>query len=208
MLHCTYLHRHVCHDVPDTLPSWTVFHTAWYRCPADGYDYVCADNSSYVSLGRTPQHDGRCLLRRGGPCGASCTDGGACSARADTGPTACGDGSACVSNCTRQIGYGESLDLRDALLSSTDDANFDPAAGPWTVSDDHMSTFFEYKSPTDGRRHQVWVDQPQALRAKVRAIVAAVPGLRGTGMWTANAFHRRDPGLAAKTAAVMFGTLA
>ena len=114
-----------------------------------------------------------------------------------------------MSNCTRQIGYGESLDLRDALLSSTygkvDAAA--AAAGPWTVSDDHMSTFYEYKSPTDGRRHQVWVDQPQALRAKVRAIVAAVPGLRGTGMWTANAFHRRDPGLAAETAVAMFGAL-
>jgi hypothetical protein len=132
-----------------------------------------------------PTHDGRCLLHRGGPCGATCTDDGVC-----------------VRNCTRQIGYGEALDLRDAL--SANGAKFDP---DWTVSDDHISTFFAYTSPTDGRRHQVWVDQPQALRAKVKAVVAAVPGLRGTGMWTANAFHRRDPGLAAKTAAAMFGTL-
>jgi hypothetical protein len=134
-----------------------------------------------------PEHDDRCLLHRGGPCGATCVDGGG--------------GSVCVRNCTRQIGYGESLDLRDAL--GVYGAKVDQE---WTVSDDRVSTFFAYTSPTDGRRHQVWVDTPKALGAKVRAI-AAVPGLKGTGMWTANAFHRRDSRLAGATAAAMFRTL-
>ena len=68
------------------------------------------------------------------------------------------------------------------------------------VGDDGISPFYQYISPTDGSRHQVWVDDPSALNKKVSAI-AKIPGLRGTGMWTANAFHRSDQALSAKAGA-------
>ena len=135
-----------------------------------------------------PRHD-RCVLYYPpvGPCGATCVDGGVSS------------GGWCFRNCTTDIGYGEAQDLHDWLLQKNAEVS------DWIVGDDGLSPYFQYISPTDGRRHQVWVDGPKAIQSKVEAI--ATLGVRGTGMWTANAFHRRTPKLNAIAATEMFAAL-
>ena len=162
-------------------PSKLMVTLGWY-----GDDFVC--NASGWNSSGWPRHD-RCVLAYppSGPCAPTCIDGG---------PKA---GGLCISNCTQDIGYGQAKDLHDWLEASG------ARVSDWIVGDDGVSPFFQYISPTDGRRHQVWVDGPAALSKKVSAI--AETGVRGTGMWTANAFHRRDPALSAKAAAEMFGAM-
>ena len=148
----------------------------WY-----GDDFVC--NVSGWNSSGWPRHD-RCVLAYppSGPCVPTCVDGGK---------------SRCFSNCTKDIGYGEAEDLRDWLTAHG------ARVTSWMVGDDGISSYFQYISPTDSRRHQVWVDGPRALNKKVSQI-AKIDGLRGTGMWTANAFHRSDQALSANAGAQMF----
>lgn len=162
-------------------PSKLMVTLGWY-----GDDFVC--NASGWNSSDWPRHD-RCVLAYppSGPCAPTCVDSG----------PAGGVMPMCFSNCTRDIGYGEAEDLYDWLAASG------ARVTEWMVGDDGISPFYQYISPTDGNRHQVWVDDPSALNKKVSAI-AQIPGLRGTGMWTANAFHRSDQALSAKAGAEMF----
>ena len=123
-----------------------------------------------------------------GPCSPTCIGGGTNS------------GGWCFSNCTQDIGYGEAADLHDWLQHHNG-----AKVSDWIVGDDGISPFFQYISPTDDRRHQVWADGPAAIRTKVAAI--AKTGVRGSGMWTANAFHRRSEADTAAAGAAMFGAM-
>ena len=49
-------------------------------------------------------------------------------------------------------------------------------------------------------------DTPSSVAVKVAAITRT--GVRGSGMWTANAFHRRDRALSAQAATALFETMA
>ena len=108
-----------------------------------GYDYVC-NSTAYDPEGR---HRDGCLLHIGGPCGNTCVGGNAT------------EGGWCFRNCTSQIGYGEAADLHQWL----GDRNI--TVSNWGVSTDGdgVTPFYEYVSPSDGRRHQVWAGRNPPL---------------------------------------------
>lgn len=153
----------------------------WY-----GDDFVC--NASGWNTSDWPAHD-RCILYYPptGPCGQTCVGGGIKS------------NGWCFSNCTQDIGSGEAADLHEWLQHNG------ARVSDVMIGDDGISLFYQYISPTDGRRHQVWADSPGAIRAKVAAI--AKTGVKGSGMWTANAFHRRGEAVNAAAGAAMFDAM-
>ena len=54
------------------------------------------------------------------------------------------------------------------------------------------SPFFEYTSAADGKRHQVWYDDPQSLQLKYDLVTKL--GLRGVGFWPADIGSMAGPG--------------
>ena len=80
-----------------------------------------------------------------------------------------------------QIGFGPAMSLLRGNAT---------AGRQW--NNHSRSPFFEYTSAADGKRHQVWYDDPQSLQLKYDLVTKL--GLRGVGFWPADIGSLAGPG--------------